>query len=174
MPFYEYCQNNSGGSFVTDDKLCHRLFIEADNLDEADNIAESLGCYFNGVEEDLDCPCCGDRWYRGHEVKLNPMSVSKYGKFSFDKKKDDEKEIEQKAEAEWKKCYGKFDVVKEPKWERKKGSTPLFVGTIQFKGIEEYAQFMSDEFGWTKPDARIFYKNKNKKVKEIFSKKIKK
>lgn len=28
--FYEYNQNNSGGSFIVDKNLCHRLMIEAD------------------------------------------------------------------------------------------------------------------------------------------------
>ena len=69
--FYEFSQNNSGGSFVTDSKLCHRLFIEAKNEEEAIEIAESLGCYWNGVNEGLDCPCCGDRWYNSpDEIKI--------------------------------------------------------------------------------------------------------
>ena len=61
LKFYEYSQNNTGGSFTTDDKLCHRLFIEANSSTEADEIAEGLGCYWNGVDEGSDCPCCGDR-----------------------------------------------------------------------------------------------------------------
>ena len=43
--FYLFDQNNSGGSFVLNDKLCHRLFIEADSAEEAVSIAENLGCY---------------------------------------------------------------------------------------------------------------------------------
>jgi len=38
-----------------------------------------------------------------------------------------------------------------------------------FVTIEEYAQFVANEYGWTKPDIRIFYKNGE--VKEIFSSK---
>lgn len=60
--FYEYKQNNSGGSFDVDDKLCNRLFIEADSAKIANRIAEGLGCYWNGVDAGLDCECCGDRW----------------------------------------------------------------------------------------------------------------
>ena len=28
--FYEFDQNNSGGHFTVNDKVCHRLFIEAE------------------------------------------------------------------------------------------------------------------------------------------------
>ncbi|MFN2745963.1 hypothetical protein ACINLE_13025 [Bacillus sp. z60-18] len=30
MAFYEYTQNNSGGSFVVNEKVCHRLFLFLD------------------------------------------------------------------------------------------------------------------------------------------------
>nr|DAQ95528.1 MAG TPA: hypothetical protein [Caudoviricetes sp.] len=33
--FYLFNQNNSGGSFIVNDKVCHRLFIEADDGREA-------------------------------------------------------------------------------------------------------------------------------------------
>lgn len=59
--FYLFNQNNSGGSFIVNDKVCHRLFIEADDGREALRVAESLGCYWDGVSKGLDCPCCGDR-----------------------------------------------------------------------------------------------------------------
>ena len=35
LKFYEFSQNNSGGSFTVTKDLCHRLFIEAKNEDEA-------------------------------------------------------------------------------------------------------------------------------------------
>jgi len=60
--FYGFTQNNSGGSFVENESLCHRLFIEAESLGEAIDKAEELGCYWGGVEAGIDCPCCGDRW----------------------------------------------------------------------------------------------------------------
>jgi len=62
--FYEFSQNNSGGSFVVNKKLTHRLFVEADSVEEACVFAKSLGCYWNGVDEGLDCDCCGDRWHK--------------------------------------------------------------------------------------------------------------
>lgn len=60
MPFYEYSQNNSGGSF--DEEMGHSVFIEAATAEEANDRAEGMGIYFNGVENGRDCPCCGDRW----------------------------------------------------------------------------------------------------------------
>ena len=42
MKIYQFNQNNSGGSFDVDEKLCHRLLIEADCVDEASDIAESM------------------------------------------------------------------------------------------------------------------------------------
>ena len=37
--WYEFNQNNSGGSFVVDDKVCHRIYIEAEDFREAVIIA---------------------------------------------------------------------------------------------------------------------------------------
>jgi len=64
MRFFAYRQNNSGGSFDVDDNVNINVIIEANNADEADTIAESIGIYFNGCEDGLDCGCCGDRWSR--------------------------------------------------------------------------------------------------------------
>lgn len=116
--FFEFNQNNSGGSFVTDKQLCHRLFIEADNGDEACEIAEGMGVYFDGCSKGYDCTCCGDRWYLPYEPVEFPMKYNK---------------------------------------------------SLTFKTIRSYAQHLANEYGWTKPDARIFYKNG--KVVEVFSKK---
>lgn len=62
--FFEYSQNNSGGSFDIDDErgIGPRVWVEAANSDHADSRAESLGIYFNGCDEGMDCKCCGDRW----------------------------------------------------------------------------------------------------------------
>ena len=35
MNWYCFEQNNSGGSFVVDDKVCNSLFIEAESFDDA-------------------------------------------------------------------------------------------------------------------------------------------
>jgi len=65
--FYEFSQNNSGGSFDVDNDVCRRLFIEATNAEQANRIAQDLGVYFNGCDSGMDCSCCGDRWYEADE-----------------------------------------------------------------------------------------------------------
>lgn len=60
--FYEFYQNNSGGWFDT--KMPRMLWIQASSLEEACDIAEEHGVYFDGCEYGRDCHCCGDRWYR--------------------------------------------------------------------------------------------------------------
>lgn len=61
MPFYEFNQNNSGGSFDFDEDagITHIVIVEADSEGEAIKRAEGIGLYFDGKG---DCPCCGDRW----------------------------------------------------------------------------------------------------------------
>lgn len=118
--FFDFNQNNSGGFFIVNDKVCNRIFIEADNAKEAISKAEELGCYWHGVAAGLDCPCCGDRWYK-------PFDDDKGISFPY--------------------TYSKRYV---------------------FNDIEDYAQFLADNFGWTIPEARIYYKNGE--AVEIFSK----
>jgi len=122
MSFYEFNQNNSGGSFQVNDKVCHRLFIEADTPDEATEIAEGLGVYFNGCDDGMDCPCCGDRWY--------PLYRDDAVKFPLE--------------------YGKDQI---------------------FENIQDYAQYLADEYGWTSPDGRIYYKDGQ--VTECYGKNVK-
>lgn len=64
MAYFHFHQNNSGGCFTIDDKrgLGPEVWIEADDLAQAESRAEGVGIYFNGVESGDDCPCCGDRW----------------------------------------------------------------------------------------------------------------
>lgn len=66
MKFYIFNQNNSGGSFHHDSiaGIGYDVCIEAENAKEANIKAESIGLYFNGCENDIDCGCCGDRWHR--------------------------------------------------------------------------------------------------------------
>lgn len=67
--FYEYMQNNSGGSFSKSeqDGICEYVIIEALNVEQANTRAEDIGLYFDGCNNGNDCPCCGDRWYRAYE-----------------------------------------------------------------------------------------------------------
>jgi hypothetical protein len=107
MKWFLWDQNNSGGSFVEDEHLTTRVFIQAETGAKAEAKAFDFGVYYNGVEDGLDCDCCGDRWYSPEEVSL-------------------------------------------PKAET----------------IEEYAQYLVDNYGWCSPDARLFYADGS--VKEIF------
>lgn len=61
--FYEFRQNNSGGRFVRNNSVDHYVIIEADSLPQLKARALSIGIYFNGVAEGVDCGCCGARWY---------------------------------------------------------------------------------------------------------------
>lgn len=73
LKWYHYHQNNSGGSFDVDaDRgIGHNVFIQAASEPEADARAESIGIYFNGVDDGLDCECCGDRWYSPNLIDTN-------------------------------------------------------------------------------------------------------
>jgi len=169
LKFYEISQNNSGGSFVTDDKLCHRLFIEARSSAEADSIAEDLGCYWNGVDEGMDCECCGDRWYGSHSIDITSMTQEKDGRYPVERwisgyglSAEDELKVllERYSDMEW---------IKIPEIGEKYGSK-IIEGLIKLNTIEDYAQVMADQYGCTYPDARIFYHDGS--VKEIFSSKV--
>ncbi len=165
--FFEISQNNSGGSFITNDVLCHRLFIEADSYEEAILKAEGLGCYWNGVEGGCDCECCGDRWYQPHrEIDLANMVTDKHGGYpvhNFIQKGDS---IEK-----FKEDYKGMEWIDEPVMGEKYGS-PIISGSIKLRNIEDYAQVLSNLFGWTEPETRIFYKDGS--VKEISSSKYRK
>lgn len=81
--FYEISQNNSGGNFDVNDKLCRRLFIEADSENIALNKAVKLGVYFDGVSREIDCSCCGDRWSRYTSELTFPFVYDEHQKIIF-------------------------------------------------------------------------------------------
>ena len=62
--FYSFRQNNSFGIWK-DPALW--VIVEADSPNEANQIAQGHGVYFRGCEDDIDCPCCGDRWSEVYE-----------------------------------------------------------------------------------------------------------
>lgn len=161
--FYELNQNNSGGSFIVNDELCHVLVIEADNEQDAISKAEDLGCYWDGVSKGMDCPCCGDRWYPyASEINLMKIADEGFTVSIYDGIYDD-------TVAEWNKRYGKYKVVEAPEFKKTYGSRK-YEGRICFDNIEEYVQLFSDEYGWTTPDARIYFKDG--RVTEIYSNKV--
>jgi hypothetical protein len=61
--FFQFRQNNSFGSFTLNEDLSHLVIIEANSPTEANDKAIRIGIYFDRCEKDMDCPCCGDRWY---------------------------------------------------------------------------------------------------------------
>lgn len=164
LKWFEFSQNNSGGSFIINDKVCHRLFIEAESFSDAVEKAEDLGCYWNGVAEGRDCPCCGDRWDKWND---NPIDIEKYKTEGFTVSIYDG--IYRNTINEWEKKYRRYEVIKEPEFETR-CSIRSYVGKIRFNNIEEYAEYLANEYGWTTPDARIYYNDGN--VKEIFSEKF--
>ena len=63
--FFTFSQNNSGGSFDhnSDAGIGYIVCVEAADADHANSRAKSIGLYFDGCADGIDCPCCGDRWY---------------------------------------------------------------------------------------------------------------
>lgn len=161
MKWYCFNQMNSGGYFVVNNKVCHRLFIEAESFDDAVEKAEELGCYWDGVSKNIDCPCCGNRWDKWDD---DPVDLEKYKTEGYVVNVYDG--ISGGAKDLWEKKYRKYEVIKEPEFVSE-GFGKNYVGKIRFNNIEEYAQYLADEYGWTVPDARIYYHNGD--VKEVFN-----
>lgn len=68
MKFYTYRQNNSGGEWIGP----RYISIEAESEEAAEKRAPLVGIYFDGCDAGVDCPCCGDRWYRAAEESDEP------------------------------------------------------------------------------------------------------
>lgn len=150
--WYEFSQNNSGGSLTEDNNLCHRLFIEARNVAKAKEKAIRLGVYFQGVDDGIDCSCCGDRWSEYvDEIKI----PYRYG--SFDKK------IAEKRAKEYTADFGTTEFRFGGKGEPDPNQYD-----IVFRNIESYGQYLADYYGLSKGiDGRIFYEDGSRK--EIIS-----
>ncbi len=162
--FYHINQNNSGGRFIVDDKVCNNLIIEADNHDAAVRIAENIGVYWNGVEEGTDCPCCGDRWYGIEQVDLD--SINKWGGYNYTVYYEDDQDGGEVIES----IKSRYP---NSRWsEELRAIGGRAKGRIMMDDIEQYAQVVSDMNGWTSPDCRIFYKDGT--VKEVFSPEVEK
>jgi hypothetical protein len=69
MPFYNFNQNNSGGKFHIDvgQGITLEVIVEANDAREANQLAERVGIYFDGCNNERDCGCCGDRWYQVYD-----------------------------------------------------------------------------------------------------------
>lgn len=57
MYYYHYHQNNTGGTWLVNDKVSKHVIIEANNADHANMLAEHIGMDFHDF-----CECCGERW----------------------------------------------------------------------------------------------------------------
>lgn len=92
MAFFDFIQNNSGGTFSFDSRggISRWVIIEAHSADEANRQAESIGLYFDGWG---DCRCCGDRWHSVHgkgdavpSIYGRPFEQIKFGPFPLHNK----------------------------------------------------------------------------------------
>lgn len=81
MNFFHFRQNNSGGSFHCDENagIAINVIIEANDAADANERAEKIGLYFNGVSNGHDCECCGDRWSNQWEGDKGDAVPSIYG-----------------------------------------------------------------------------------------------
>lgn len=79
--FYMFYQNNSGGFFDEDDKagIGKVVTIEAENEEDANDRAKQIGLYFDGCDKEIDCPCCGDRWYMADDMDIVEMDSVSFG-----------------------------------------------------------------------------------------------
>ena len=80
--FFEFSQNNSGGSFHEDEEegIGTCVIVEARDWQHANERARQIGLYFNGCDTGRDCSCCGDRWYRLWEGEEGDPIPSSYGR----------------------------------------------------------------------------------------------
>lgn len=164
--FYDYHQNNSGGSFDVDDKVCHQVVVEAKSADEANEIAMDLGIYFDGCSEGMDCNCCGDRWDEADK----PIDLVKLSNEGYRASVSEQSKGRKEAENRWYEKYGEYEVVKKPEWilsySTSRYSSNTFDGLIKFHNLKSYLQFVANEDGiGTDNLIRIYYLNGN--VKEI-------
>ena len=144
--FYEFSQNNSGGFFDVNDKVCHRVVIEAKNEKEAISIITPMV-----EDQSSSCPCCGDRWsLYPTEIDINEWKKEGYPVGVYD--------FYENPEKRWFSMYGNFPRLVEPTWNSDKlGVSRQFHGAIYFNTIEEYCQHLANSYGWTSPDVRIYY-----------------
>lgn len=86
--FYRYRQNNSGDDYTINLKkgLGPIVYVEAVDADHANQRAQNLGIYFDGVHGGMDCECCGDRWDTASErdaAKAEDINENKQNVYGF-------------------------------------------------------------------------------------------
>jgi hypothetical protein len=68
LKWYGYYQSHTGAKFIVDDAVDKYVLIQARGVTEANQFAEEIGIYFDGVKIGWDCSCCGDRWHRHYDT----------------------------------------------------------------------------------------------------------
>lgn len=158
MKFYEFTQNNSGGYFDVDENVSHRVIIEAETEEEAEEKFRPMIENQSG-----SCECCGERWWvSAEEVELERYKTDGYSATFYTHYKD--------YKERWKKLFGMFTRKSKPKIIKQKWGEEF--GTLVYlQNIEEYCQFMANRYMFnTSPDSIIHYKNG--KIEKIFATKI--
>lgn len=78
--FYDFRQNNTFGRWVINKDVNVLVVIEASSVKQANERAESVGLYFDGISDGIDCSCCGDRWSKEWDGYEGDTVPSQYGK----------------------------------------------------------------------------------------------
>lgn len=137
--FFEYDQNNSGGSFVINAQVANKVFIEATSLQEANKKAFEIGIYFDGVSIGSDCGCCGDRWHEPYEDLKFPY---RYGTLNLE---DVKKSGYDYKPTNWI-AYGQKEAEKD-KYD------------LIFKNVKEYAKYLMQDRWFGNKVIIIYYKD---------------
>ncbi len=153
LVYWEFTQNNSGGSFVENEKLAHRVIIEAYSSEEACSKATEIGIYFNGCDEGMDCPCCGNRWYPPYSNVEIPYY---WGSINLEM-----------AE----KISSIYDAEPAPVRDTRHVHGDRNMAVL-FKSIDGYSQFLAEEYGETSPEVIVY--NYDGSVKKYYSSHVEK
>lgn len=80
LNFYKFQQNNTFGRWqIVEGVLGYAVYVQAYTAASANEIAQELGIYFDGCDNNRDCSCCGDRWSRADEGEGSEVPLM-YGK----------------------------------------------------------------------------------------------
>lgn len=149
MNFYEFTQNNSGGSFDVNENVAHRVIIEANSEEEANKKFETLI-----EDQSSSCPCCGDRWYaEGNLLDLDRLKKDGYETYAYTHYKEYEKR--------WFDMYGHFNRKEDP-YLYVKYTIKHYGAKVYPQTIEQYAEIMAQSYGWTTPDCIIHFSDGKK------------
>jgi len=73
VAYYQFNQMPSGGKYEVNDSVAHCVVVEASSAEAANEIAQSIGLYFDGIKSGRDCSCCTDRWVRSIEAEATDV-----------------------------------------------------------------------------------------------------